>query len=349
VVDNSGVTRQHVQFDTYGRRLREVDRDSSGTIISSADIAAIDEFFGYTGRDWDVDAGLQYNRARWYDPAQGRWLIQDPIGFDGGDANLYRYVGNGPTNATDPSGLASGVLGWLGSWFGYESDEDVAARAKFWQEDRLRERRRLSDPPPLPFDYHGPGEMRAYTTNEICDRRDREYRARIRQISDDIYQIGVQAMVVAGAGARGNVSARRAPSYPRTQVSNVRPYSPSVDPVKTLPVKLPHPEAGVYPKNPLSTPISKGTKPGTYVYVQDENGIVHIVPNGNHLHPTVLGGGRSAAAAGEITIGLNGVVTEINNISFTFQHGAETLPGVRSALEKSGLQCTPDSIKPFGF
>jgi len=30
---------------------------------------------------------------------------QDPIGFAGGDANLYRYVGNGPTNATDPSGL----------------------------------------------------------------------------------------------------------------------------------------------------------------------------------------------------------------------------------------------------
>jgi len=30
---------------------------------------------------------------------------QDPIGFDAGDANLYRYVGNHPTNATDPSGL----------------------------------------------------------------------------------------------------------------------------------------------------------------------------------------------------------------------------------------------------
>jgi hypothetical protein len=73
------------------------------------------------------------------------------------------------------------------------------------------------------------------------------------------------------------------------------------------------------------------------------------VPNGDHLHPTVLGGGRSAAAAGEITIGRNGMVTEINNISFTFQHGAETLPGVRAALEKSGLQCAPDSIKPFGF
>ncbi|MCO8123236.1 hypothetical protein NHH03_15920 [Stieleria sp. TO1_6] len=32
-------------------------------------------------------------------------ISQDPIGFAAGDANLYRYVGNGPTNATDPSGL----------------------------------------------------------------------------------------------------------------------------------------------------------------------------------------------------------------------------------------------------
>ena len=29
----------------------------------------------------------------------------DPLGYEAGDANLYRYVGNSPTNATDPSGL----------------------------------------------------------------------------------------------------------------------------------------------------------------------------------------------------------------------------------------------------
>ncbi len=34
-------------------------------------------------------------------------ISKDPIGFAAGDANLYRYVGNGPTNATDPSGLES--------------------------------------------------------------------------------------------------------------------------------------------------------------------------------------------------------------------------------------------------
>lgn len=40
-----------------------------------------------------------------YDPTVGRWMAQDPIGFDAEDADLYRYVGNSPTNATDPSGL----------------------------------------------------------------------------------------------------------------------------------------------------------------------------------------------------------------------------------------------------
>lgn len=40
-----------------------------------------------------------------YDPTIGRWLTEDPIGFAAGDANLYRYAGNGQTNARDPSGM----------------------------------------------------------------------------------------------------------------------------------------------------------------------------------------------------------------------------------------------------
>ena len=40
-----------------------------------------------------------------YDPRIGRWISEDPIEFEGGDPNLYRYVGNSPTNFTDPIGL----------------------------------------------------------------------------------------------------------------------------------------------------------------------------------------------------------------------------------------------------
>jgi hypothetical protein len=59
-----------------------------------------------------------------YDPTVGRFITEDPIGFAGRDTNLYRYVGNSPTNATDPTGLAEngppvpaepehGFLWWL--------------------------------------------------------------------------------------------------------------------------------------------------------------------------------------------------------------------------------------------
>ena len=53
---------------------------------------------GYTGRPLDLVTGLQNNLNRWYDARTGRWISEDPIGFAAGDANLYRYVGNGPTN-----------------------------------------------------------------------------------------------------------------------------------------------------------------------------------------------------------------------------------------------------------
>lgn len=56
-----------------------------------------------------------------YDPTDGRWLIDDPIGFDAGDTDLYRYVGNNPTNAIDPSGLAEDVF----------SGDDVIAHVGF--------------------------------------------------------------------------------------------------------------------------------------------------------------------------------------------------------------------------
>ena len=36
----------------------------------------------------------------------GRFIGKDPIGFAGGDVNLYAYVGNGPVNWIDPIGLA---------------------------------------------------------------------------------------------------------------------------------------------------------------------------------------------------------------------------------------------------
>jgi RHS repeat-associated protein len=47
-----------------------------------------------------------YVRARHYAPPTGRWLSRDPIGFVGGDFNLYRYVRNNPVRQVDPWGLS---------------------------------------------------------------------------------------------------------------------------------------------------------------------------------------------------------------------------------------------------
>lgn len=86
----------HRRNNAFGRRT-----DQSG---------AVDLIFGYAGKQFDEATGLQLHLNRWYDPNLGKWISQDPIGFDGGDANLYRYVGNRPTMATDPSGLQNKLL-----------------------------------------------------------------------------------------------------------------------------------------------------------------------------------------------------------------------------------------------
>ncbi|HWO00299.1 MAG TPA: RHS repeat-associated core domain-containing protein, partial [Blastocatellia bacterium] len=81
--------------------------------------------YGFTGRERDSATGLMYFRARWYDPQQGRFITQDPIGFAGG-ANLYAYSANDPINLSDPFGLkpCSGsdpLLDFLGGFFNFGS------------------------------------------------------------------------------------------------------------------------------------------------------------------------------------------------------------------------------------
>jgi len=59
--------------------------------------------YQYTGREND-GTGLDYYRARYYYPARHRFISEDPIGFAGGDPNLYAYAFNDPVALTDPSG-----------------------------------------------------------------------------------------------------------------------------------------------------------------------------------------------------------------------------------------------------
>ncbi|HUT94718.1 MAG TPA: RHS repeat-associated core domain-containing protein [Thermoguttaceae bacterium] len=58
--------------------------------------------------------GLEFMRARFYQPAAGRFVSPDPIGIAGGEQNLYGYVGNCALIFVDPKGL-----GFIGEWRKY--------------------------------------------------------------------------------------------------------------------------------------------------------------------------------------------------------------------------------------
>ncbi|EFR3167730.1 hypothetical protein H1417_004481, partial [Salmonella enterica] len=55
-----------------------------------------------TRQQYDEESGLYYNRYRYYNPEQGRYITQDPIGLAGG-LNTYAYVKN-PLSYIDPLG-----------------------------------------------------------------------------------------------------------------------------------------------------------------------------------------------------------------------------------------------------
>jgi RHS repeat-associated protein len=61
--------------------------------------------FRFPGQYFDKETGLHYNYYRYYHSDIGRYLRTDPIGFGGGDVNLYAYVANNPVNFVDPMGL----------------------------------------------------------------------------------------------------------------------------------------------------------------------------------------------------------------------------------------------------
>ena len=85
---------------------------SFGAITSQTNSTFTGEF-GYTGQLFSIDTGLNFMRARVYDPITGTWLEEDPIGMRAGSANFRRYVGNDSTNEMDPSGMAAAIVGQM--------------------------------------------------------------------------------------------------------------------------------------------------------------------------------------------------------------------------------------------
>ncbi|RJQ92367.1 hypothetical protein D5S19_00970 [Amycolatopsis panacis] len=83
----------------------------------------------FAGRE-DDGGGLYYNRARYYSTGDQRFLSRDPLGYGGGDSNLYAYVGNGPTDLVDPLGTKPQDLVRVGRWMGLQEYDKMISTGR---------------------------------------------------------------------------------------------------------------------------------------------------------------------------------------------------------------------------
>ncbi|MEO1684062.1 MAG: RHS repeat-associated core domain-containing protein [Cyanobacteria bacterium J06631_12] len=97
LANDAGEVVNHRSYDSYGNLITQSN-------------SSFDSRYGFTGREFDEEIGLYYYRARYFDPAAGKFTSEDPLGFNAIDTNFYRYVFNSPINYTDSSGLLVDIL-----------------------------------------------------------------------------------------------------------------------------------------------------------------------------------------------------------------------------------------------
>ena len=108
ITDFAGKVVQRYSYGTFG----EIKvYDDTGTPITHTSPKYLKSPYGFGGAMYEPSTGLYHHRRRDRDPSTNRWLSPDPIGFGGGDSNLYGYVFNNPINLTDPTG--EGPIGCL--------------------------------------------------------------------------------------------------------------------------------------------------------------------------------------------------------------------------------------------
>ncbi len=117
MTDSSQTMVNKYTYDPFGKVTNQEE-----TIISQPF-----KFVGQFGVMTEPN-GFYYMRARYYDPNVGRFISEDPIGFEGGDVNLYAYVGNNPVNLVDPNGLFSFTTH---VYIGYMGGRE-AGRGRIW-------------------------------------------------------------------------------------------------------------------------------------------------------------------------------------------------------------------------
>jgi hypothetical protein len=105
-----------------------------------------------------------------------------------------------------------------------------------------------------------------------------------------------------------------------------------------------------YSRHASSRPYGPDLASGYYVFVQDEDGLIWVLPETEgHLHPKILGNSTAVAAAGGLSIDENNTIVELDNYSGTFQFGPEIFPQVRAALESQGGKIADNAEKPHEY
>jgi RHS repeat-associated protein len=109
LVDLTATVVERFAYDAYGKALV---LDPGYEDLSTSQYAWQ---YRHQGLRFDPTSNLHDNRARVYSAQLMRFLQRDPIEFQAGDPNVYRYVGNGPIGRMDPSGLQWGSVdsNWL--------------------------------------------------------------------------------------------------------------------------------------------------------------------------------------------------------------------------------------------
>jgi RHS repeat-associated protein len=101
ISDHLGSPRLIVNTTT-GQVVQRIDYDEFGNILTDTNPGF--QPFGFAGGLYDQHTKFTRFGARDYDAEIGRWTAKDPIGFAGGDTNLYGYVLSDPVNSVDPTG-----------------------------------------------------------------------------------------------------------------------------------------------------------------------------------------------------------------------------------------------------
>ncbi|WP_167852987.1 RHS element core protein [Escherichia coli] len=97
LISEDGNTVWSAEYDEWGNQLNEENP------------YYLYQPYRLPGQQYDEESGLDYNRHRYYDPLQGRYITQDPIGLAGG-WSLYAYPLN-PVQHVDPLGLSTMIIG----------------------------------------------------------------------------------------------------------------------------------------------------------------------------------------------------------------------------------------------